>query len=220
MYGISDVTTVQDLQESMQKASGVEPDMHHVLFGEKRLALSDVLSEVGVTEGAQLTMVPVEKKKKEEAGDATSKMMEDYLKKSGIDKSQLDEMMKSMGGSGEGGMPSMKESMEAMTSMMNSPLFQQYMSDPEQLEKSRQMILNNPMLKSMMGGMPGMEELLNDPVAWREAMMAAANMYKDMDPETLMQAMGGANPGGAGLFEGTLENSAAAAALNELDEDD
>jgi hypothetical protein len=63
-----------------------------------------------------------------------------------------------------------------------------------------------------------MEDILNDPVAWREAMMAAANMYKNMDPEQLMNAMG-ENPG-AGLFDGTLDNSAAAAALDELDEDD
>ena len=215
MYGISDVTTVQDLQESMQKTSGEKTDKHHILFAGKRLSVSDVLSEVGVTDGDHLSMVP----SSEEAGSDTKKMMEDYMKQAGVDPGKLDEMMKSLGGgSGGEGMPSMKESMEAMTSMMKSPLFQQYMSDPEQLEKSRQMILNNPMLKSMMGGMPGMEDILNDPVAWREGMMAAANIYKNMDPEQLMNAMG-ENPG-AGLFDGTLDNSAAAAALDELDEDD
>ena len=55
---------------------------------------------------------------------------------------------------------------------MNSPIFKEYMSDPDRLEESRQMILNNPMLKSMMAGMPGMEDLLNSPEAWREAMQA------------------------------------------------
>ena len=33
--------------------------------------------------------------------------------------------------------------------------------------------------------------MLNDPVAWREAMQAAANLYRNMDPEDLMKAMMG-----------------------------
>ena len=129
-------------------------------------------------------------------------------------------------------MPDMKESLEMMNNMMQSDLFQSYMSDPDKLEQSRQMILGNPMLKSMMAGMPGMDQILNDPVAWREAMQAAASMYKSMDPDTLMSmmSMGGAGgiPGGGGgggaegLFGGTLDPSstAAAAALDELDEDE
>mmetsp|Transcript_18601 Transcript_18601/g.26257 ORF Transcript_18601/g.26257 Transcript_18601/m.26257 type:complete len:106 (+) Transcript_18601:162-479(+) len=103
-----------------------------------------------------------------------------------------------------------------MSDMMKSPMFQEYMSDPEKLEQSRQMILQNPMLKSMMGGMPGMEELLNNPDAWREAMQAAANMYQNMDPNDLMKAMNGMGgmPGG-GMFG---EDSTATAALDELSE--
>ena len=79
--------------------------------------------------------------------------------------------------------------MDMMSNMMNSPLFQEYMSDPEKLEQSRQMILNNPMMKSMMSGMPGMEDLLASPDAWREAMTAAATLYQQMDPEVLKNAM-------------------------------
>jgi hypothetical protein len=144
--------------------------------------------------------------------------MMDYLKQSGVDTEKLNEMMKDM--------PSMEESMKSMTDVMKSPMFQDMMSDPEKLEQSRQMILNNPMLKGMMSGMPGMEDLLNDPDAWREAMQAAANMYKNMDPDDLIKTMMQGPPGGAAggnmgnLFDGTLDNSAAAAALEELDEDD
>lgn len=159
------------------------------------------------------------------SGGSSNNPMADLLKQSGIDTNELDEMMKSMGGGGGGA--SMQEGMKAMTEAMNSPLFQEMMSDPERLEQSRQMILGNPMLKSMMAGMPGMEDLLNDPDAWRQAMQAAAELYKSMDSDTLMQAMmGGAEaaagmPGGGGLFDGTLmDDSTAAAALDELDEDD
>ena len=69
---------------------------------------------------------------------------------------QLNEFMKSMGaGDGDGAPPNMEEAMSQMGSMMNSPIFQEFMSDPEKLEQSRQMILSNPLLKSMMAGMPG-----------------------------------------------------------------
>eukprot|EP00560_Eucampia_antarctica_P008963 CAMPEP_0197825274 /NCGR_PEP_ID=MMETSP1437-20131217/2379_1 /TAXON_ID=49252 ORGANISM="Eucampia antarctica, Strain CCMP1452" /NCGR_SAMPLE_ID=MMETSP1437 /ASSEMBLY_ACC=CAM_ASM_001096 /LENGTH=104 /DNA_ID=CAMNT_0043425203 /DNA_START=245 /DNA_END=559 /DNA_ORIENTATION=- len=74
----------------------------------------------------------------------------------------------------------MKESMDMMQNMMNSPIFQEYMGDPEKLEQRRQMILSNPMIKSMMAGMPEMDEILNDPVKWRETMMAVAEIYKSM----------------------------------------
>jgi hypothetical protein len=151
-------------------------------------------------------------------GSAADDNKEDSLAKSSFDPGQLDEMMKSFGGGGNGAnMPSMAESMEAMSSMMNNPVFQEYMSDPEKLEESRQMILKNPMLKQMMMGMPGMEELLNDKDAWREAMQAAANMYKNLDSNDLMKAISGAMQ-----MPGTLDadTAAANAVLDELDEDD
>ena len=258
-YDVSDVTTVKDLQTQLESKSGVASKQQgRVIFGGKRLDPDTVLTEVGVpTEGAQLNMVPSTssgKKKKSKAKAATtasassagpasaSNPMTDYLKQSGVDTSQLDEMMKSMGGGGSGGAPSMQDSMKAMTEAMNSPLFKEMMSDPERLEQSRQMILNNPMLKSMMAGMPGMEEVLNDKDAWREAMQAAAELYQNMDSDELMQAMSGMegmkddlmkNMGGMGgmggmgagaganLFDGTLDDdSAATAALDELDEDE
>ena len=75
-------------------------------------------------------------------------------------------------------------------------------------------------MKQMMGQMPGMAEILDDPDAWREAMTAAASMYKEMDPEVLKQAMMGNMPDQGdmnGLFGGSgLEG--AAAALDELSE--
>merc|ERR1711935_585795 len=96
-------------------------------------------------------------------------MMESMLKRAGVDPTQMEELMKSMPGGGD--MPDMKESMDMMQSMMSSPIFQEYMSDPEKLEQSRQMILSNPMMKGMMAGMPGMDEILNDPIKWRETML-------------------------------------------------
>ena len=256
-YDVRGVTTVRDLQEQLENKSGVAPKQQgRVIFGGKRLDPDTILTEVGVPrEGAQLNMVPSSggsKKKKSSssgggggtkaaatatassAGPASaSNPMKDYLQQSGVDTSQLDEMMKGVGGGGgDGSGPSMQDSIKAMTDAMNSPLFKEMMNDPERLEQSRQMILNNPMLKSMMAGMPGMEDILNDKDAWREAMQAAAELYQNMDPDQLMKAMSGmdgmmgsmgggmgANNAGTNLFDGTLDDSTATAALDELDED-
>jgi hypothetical protein len=260
-YDVADVTTVQELQERLGDASGVDPSAQgRVLFDGQRLSPADSLTDVGVKEGAQLNIVPASASKKKKSSSSTSRNtvkaadstaatassssgggssnpMKEMMEKAGIDSSKLDELVKSMGGGGENGgeAPSMQESMQMMSSMMNSPIFQEYMNDPEKLEESRQMILNNPMLKSMMAGMPGMEDLLNNPDAWREAMKAAAGMYANMDSNDLMQAMmggagaaggmGGMDMGGAGgmppgLFDGMdmNMNSAASLALDELSE--
>merc|ERR1712137_1517542 len=77
-------------------------------------------------------------------------------------------------------------------------------NDPEKLEQSRQMILNNPMMKGMMASMPGFDEILNDPVKWRETMIAAANMYKNLGSDLGKLMEGGDMSGlpGMGGFGG------------------
>ena len=175
-----------------------------------------------------------------------SNKMKDLMAKAGIDTSKLDDLVKSMGGpnnpmgaaaaaaGNDGEVPNMQESMEMMASMMNSPLFQEFMNDPERLEQSRQMILQNPMLSGMMGSMPGMQELLHNKEAFREAMQAAASIYKNMDSNDLLQAMMGNLPSGmetmgnSGLFDGTATTgntnskagTADTSALDELGEED
>jgi hypothetical protein len=256
-YDVSDVTTVQELQERLGDASGVDPSKQgRVLFDGQRLSPTDSLTDKGVQEGAQINIVP--KKKSSTSSKSTSSSpvkaagstaaastaaaasassgsdnpMKQMMEMAGIDSSQLDELVKSMGGD-SGEPPSMQESMQMMSTMMNSPIFQEYMNDPAKLEESRQMILNNPMLKSMMAGMPGMDQLLNDKDAWAATMQAAASMYSNMDSNDLMQAlmgaseqagaMGGMGGGGGmppGLFDGMdmNMNSAASSALDELSE--
>lgn len=234
-YDIEDVTTVSELQERLSESSGVDPSQQgRVLFNGKRLDPSESLSTAGVAEGDQLNMVPGKAKSKTKPNggtaaaseDSTSSSMKDILEGSGLDQSKLDDLMKNMGGA-DGKAPDLQESMEMMSGMMNSPIFQEYMNDPERLEQSRQMILQNPMLKSMMGSMPGMEELLNSPEAWREAMQAAASLYQNMDQEDLMKAMmGGAGAAGGmgmpnGLFDGAGlpgDTSSSMSALDELSE--
>jgi hypothetical protein len=266
-YDVSDVTTVQELQEKVSTLSGVSMKQQgRVIYGGKKLSTDTVLSEAGITEGAHLNIVPSTSSKKKKAkatvaldvdnssettssstsassssSTAASNPMSDLLKNAGINPNDLDEMMKSMGAGGTDGPKSLEEGMKAMQEAMNSPILQQMLQDPEKLEQSRQMILNNPMLKGMMSNMPGMSELLNDKDSWRQAMQMAAELYKNMDSDTLMKAMmggaeaaqksmmgGGTSIGGAnGLFDGsTLFNDSreeaekVTSAFDELDEDE
>jgi len=263
-YDIHDVTTVSELQERLQEASGIPPAQQgRILFQGKRLAASTptaTLSDAGVKEGDQLNCVPGSTKKKSSTSPATpattaststaasvssspdSSAIKEMLQNAGVDTNAMEEMVNQMMGGGGGfgdsssaspqQPPSLQESMELMSSMMKSPIFSEYMNDPERLEESRQMILNNPMLKSMMASMPGMEELLQDPEAWRQAMQAAAQMYSQMDQDDLLKAMtegadaaiGNNNSGigsGNGFFDNLNANAAASAsALDELSEGD
>jgi len=199
-YDIDSVSTVKELQSTVEQHSGISSSRQgRVLFGGRKLKSIDSLEDAGVEDGSVINIVPGKSggsKKVSPSSDATptgtaetgGNIMESMLKRAGIDPAQMEDLMKSVPGGGD--MPDMKESMEMMQGMMSSPIFQEYMSDPEKLEQSRQMILSNPMMKSMMAGMPGMDEILNDPVKWRETMMAAAEMYKNMGGD-LMKAMEG-----------------------------
>ena len=180
----------------------------------------DVLEDAGVENGSVINVVPSKtgtKGKKTEVattgagaagasagggggggGGGMDSMMKDMMEKAGVDPAQMEEMMQQMGGE----MPSMEDSMAAMQEMMNSPIFQEYMDDPEKLEQSRQMILNNPMMKGMMASMPGFDDILNDPVKWRETMLAAANMYKNLGSDLGKMMEGGDMSGMMGGFGG------------------
>lgn len=254
-YDIEDVTTLSELQERIQEVSGIAPTSQgRILFQGKSLSKSgsESLSEAGVSEGDVLNCVPVtsSKKKKSSTGTTTTTAakitttsststsgsvaasseakLQEMMQSAGVDTNAMEEMVNNMFGGGGGapeGMPSMQESMEMMSNMMKSPMFTDFMTDPEKLEQTRQMILQNPMLKQMMASMPGMEELINDPKAWAAAMKATAEMYSKMDQDDLMNAimqgaeasMGG-EAGGIppGLFDGM--NGATPTALDELSE--
>lgn len=93
--------------------------------------------------------------------------------------------------------------------MINSPLFQNFLNDPEKMEESRKMILENPLMKGMMSSLPGFEEILSDKEAFRETMLEAAKMYQEMGKD------------GAGMFGGAFEGFGEAnpnSALDDLSE--
>jgi len=246
-FDVEEATTVKDVLGQIKTAAGVDG---RLLISGQQLKETDNLEDLGVKDGASLQMVPkLESTKKKKSKKTTSSKTSAAAKVGSSSSTKEATTTISSGGmpnvsdllkSGEG-MPNMEESMDMMQNMINSPMLQEYMKDPEKIEAARQMILSNPMIKQMMGGMPGMKEILEDKDAWREAMTAVANMYKNMDPETLksmmdpeamksmmgsmdpealnsmMGSMGG-NSGLGGLFGGGTSSTDADKELSSLDE--
>lgn len=70
-----------------------------------------------------------------------------------------------------GDMGAMGEQYEKMMeSMIDSPMIDELLNDPEKIEQSRQLILENPMMVSMFKQVPGMEEMINDKDLWASQM--------------------------------------------------
>lgn len=233
-FDVDEAVTVKDVMEKVSDGNSGG----RLLFGGKQLSPEDTLEDAGVQEGDSLQIVPTskssstkkKKKKKAETTAAAAATTPSSTESTTTTPAgtgapadfDLSEMMKAMGGDGK--MPDMNESMEMMSNMMNSPMLQEYLNDPEKLEASRQMILQNPMMKQMFASMPGMREIIEDPVAWKETMSAAVNLYKNMDPNDLKSLMEGSMPPGMSDLAAAagLDPSMAAtpSALDELSEDD
>ena len=249
------MTTVSELQERLEEQSGIAPSKQgKILHNGKRLSAgadASSLSEAGVSEGDQLNCVPSKKsssssKKKASAATATatSAAAPAAADSAGDAMGDLNEMVSKMmggmgggmGGGADGEMPDMAESMKMMKELTNSPLFAEYMNNPDKLEESRQAILDNPMMKSMMASMPGMSDLLADKDAWAQTMQAAAGIMQSMDPEDMikmmeaqgmmggeggmggMGGMGGGMPPGLGGMGNMFDGASASSALDELSE--
>mmetsp|Transcript_17387 Transcript_17387/g.54299 ORF Transcript_17387/g.54299 Transcript_17387/m.54299 type:complete len:163 (-) Transcript_17387:311-799(-) len=80
-----------------------------------------------------------------------------------------------------GGMPTdMAEYEKMMESLMDSPMMQEFLNDPEKMELSRQALLNNPMAMQMIKSMPGLEDIVHDKEKWAERMKASKEQFDAM----------------------------------------
>eukprot|EP00639_Heterosigma_akashiwo_P026804 CAMPEP_0194694052 /NCGR_PEP_ID=MMETSP0295-20121207/20990_1 /TAXON_ID=39354 /ORGANISM="Heterosigma akashiwo, Strain CCMP2393" /LENGTH=226 /DNA_ID=CAMNT_0039585237 /DNA_START=27 /DNA_END=707 /DNA_ORIENTATION=+ len=166
-----DATTVADVSAQIEAQASLAADQQAVLFKGKILDPEDDLAAAGVQDGDALNIVPNRRPKAARpAGEA--------LPEAGA------EATDAMAGC-PGGVPSFEdmgikeEEYEAMLDQMyDSDMFSQLFGDPEKLEETRQALISNPMMKQMFGSMPGFEEILNDPDAFREAMTTAQQEMK------------------------------------------
>eukprot|EP00629_Pelagomonadales_sp_RCC1024_P015876 CAMPEP_0119264904 /NCGR_PEP_ID=MMETSP1329-20130426/3857_1 /TAXON_ID=114041 /ORGANISM="Genus nov. species nov., Strain RCC1024" /LENGTH=168 /DNA_ID=CAMNT_0007264697 /DNA_START=138 /DNA_END=644 /DNA_ORIENTATION=+ len=93
----------------------------------------------------------------------------------------LQDMMGSMPGMPPGFDPNNPAEYEAaMEQLLDSPMMQEFLQDPEKMEQSRQALLNNPMAMQMMKSMPGFEEIINDKDKFAERMLASKAQFDAM----------------------------------------
>lgn len=89
------------------------------------------------------------------------------------------------GASGAPGAGAMEQIFAQLPQMMNgllqTPLVQEYLNDPEKQEQSRTALLNNPVTKKMLDSDPEFAKVVNDPDQWRASMNAAKTLLKDDD---------------------------------------
>jgi len=239
-YEISNVATVCEIQQSVEELSGLSSEKQGVLFGGRKLKSTDVLEDVGIEDGSVINIVPstgATKKKKSlsskettavsqpadsssssasSAADSMMEGLEEMLKSAGLDSDNIQDLL------GPDGKPDMMKSMEMMQELMNSPVFKEFIADPAKLEQSRQMILQNPMMKGMMASLPGFDEIINDKEKWRETMLAAVSMYQSMGSDMMKAMVGMSGMGGmpdmGGMSGFGLPDGAGASAFAGLDE--
>lgn len=218
-YTVRNVRTVRELQLEIEGQSGVVPGKQgRLLFGGKRLKLSDILNDVGIVDGSVVNVVPTSKTHKSSttvknsnrresnaqknsvdtspgpSGNTSARYIgnnsiETMFQRSGINSNTLEALNKYLPLGSDGKVPDLHESIKLIQEMMNNPEFQNYLNDPVKLEESRNMILNQPMIRHMMESFPGFMDILDDPVKWKETMIAAANMYKVMGGSNMMDPM-------------------------------
>lgn len=106
-------------------------------------------------------------------------------------------------GGGGAGQPSMDNIVSQLPNMMNGllgPLIQEYLSNPEKQEMSREAIINNPFFKALCESDPEFSKVINDPEKWKASMQAAKTIFSNTNP-----------PGSAGQANATQRDMASKA---------
>lgn len=67
---------------------------------------------------------------------------------------------------------------QMMNGLMKTPMLQEYLNDPEKQKQSREVILNNPMMKGLLDSDPEFAKVVSDPDKWQESMQAARSFFQ------------------------------------------
>jgi len=208
-YTLSNVSTVKEVQQSLLEQAGecLDPNNANIilLFGGQKLKSNDILEDIGVEDGSVMNAIPSSSSsKKKKKKTSTSKQpnsnndessnkegggggmlpnMEELMKQSGLDPNLMNNLLSGSGGLGGDGatQPNLEQSMKMMQEMMSTPYFQEFLNNPDKMEESRQLLLSNPMMKSMIDSIPFMKDIIGDKDKFRDTMLSAAQMYQDED---------------------------------------
>lgn len=68
---------------------------------------------------------------------------------------------------------------QMMNGLLSTPLFKEYLNNTEKQEQSREAILSNPFMRSILERDPEFATVVNDPDKWRQSMEAAKSLLPD-----------------------------------------
>lgn len=85
---------------------------------------------------------------------------------------------------------------QMMNGLLSTPLFKEYLNNSEKQEQSREAILSNPMMRSLLENDPEFASVVNDPEKWRASMEAAKSLLPE-DEEADANADADAGSGAA-----------------------
>eukprot|EP00903_Cladosiphon_okamuranus_P017110 g15764.t1 len=200
-YDVKDVTSVEDVQKSVEEQAGLAKEQQSVLFKGNLLKSELDLEEAGIADGDTVNIVP--SKKPKAAASAADKA---FAVGAGGDTEEVEAgaggavggasdpfggalgglgglggAMGGLGGGMPGGMPpgvTPEMYQKMMKEMMNSDMMEEVLGNPEKMEQARQAILENPTLKQAMAQLPGFSDMIDSPEKWRENMEMALEMFK------------------------------------------
>jgi hypothetical protein len=198
---VSQVTTVEELQERLQEELGLDPlEQGRVTFRGKVLESTDCLSEAGMEDGDQINIIPtmmanqwklmtdmggglltlierVQGKGKDNVTSEERKDMEVMTK-------LYDDLTK---------VPYMQDEMERFSEHLRSPATMERATDPERIESLRHVILHNPMLLKYVTESKASQEALQDPDAWFRYVQDSVQQWQTMDGYELWQKLNDGN---------------------------
>lgn len=90
-----------------------------------------------------------------------------------------------------------------MNGLLSTPLFKEYLNNTEKQEQSREAILNNPFMRTILERDPEFATVVNDPDKWRQSMEAAKSLLPDGEED------GGADGDGDDAAAGEQASSSA-----------
>lgn len=181
-----DASTVEEFTEKVETLAGLEAGQNSVLFRGKVLNPEDKLEEIGVAAGDVLMVVKGKKRVPSKVDNVMGTSTSLTGEPSSSSPTTTSKGLSGMGFPGMGNIgdiPGMenvspedlKKTMAAMDNLLDSNYLDEYFSNDEQLEKSRQQILSNlDQYESMMPGFKDqMKDIVTDPEKWKEAMTQA-----------------------------------------------
>ena len=197
VYYVSDVSTAQELQHQLEVESGWNrTEQGAVTYQGKVLNPEDRLIDAGIHSGDQVNIIPKQMADHwtmmGEMGNGLLSLREKLLQNGiqSVTPEQLEELqiMTHLYHDLTTKMPFLQEEMETFSQFLKNPEVADRATDPDRVESLRQIILNNPLLLSMVStDSPSTKAALQDGDLWLEHVTASVDKWKTLTGYELWQ---------------------------------